>query len=286
MTRSRKDILGSILSLAILCVVAAGSYYYYRTVIDPVPCAKPKMYSVGAFDSRFGITPEEFEAALADAAGVWNMAAGKPVLAYDDKGPLTANLAYDTRQESAELRAMIDAEQARYESDARSVDRAKKDLDDDRAAYDALKASIDARAAAGERMSYPERAKLDKDIESLNEMASSLNRKAGDLNRQIQQLNESAAETNAKVNAYNSSGAGTDFDQGRYVKDAASERITIYEFKSKAELTRALAHEFGHALGLDHNENPASILYPYNKPGGLTLSAEDLAAFKTACDLK
>ncbi|KND47262.1 MAG: extracellular metalloprotease M10 family [Parcubacteria bacterium C7867-004] len=276
----------SVVSLIVLVVVGAGSYAYYSTVIHPQPCTSVKTYTIGTFDAKFGLSKADFMDAINDAAAVWNTAAGKSVLAYDEQGTIPVSLAYDERQQSVELRESIDAEQETYESKAARVDARKKELDKDREAYEVLKASIEARSKNANTLTPDERAELNADIRLLNTMVGRLNNNSAELNVQIKALNALAANTNEKVSAYNSVNAGTDFDQGRYVRDGEGERITIYEFESKNELTRALAHEFGHALGLDHNEDPASIMYPYNKAGSLTLSENDWNAFMAICKLK
>ena len=39
-------------------------------------------------------------------------------------------------------------------------------------------------------------------------------------------------------------------------------QIFIYEFSSIDDLRLTLAHEFGHALGLKHTQDPQSLMYP------------------------
>ena len=39
-------------------------------------------------------------------------------------------------------------------------------------------------------------------------------------------------------------------------------QIFIYEFSSLDDLRLTLAHEFGHALGLKHTQDPKSLMYP------------------------
>jgi predicted Zn-dependent protease len=94
-----------------------------------------------------------------------------------------------------------------------------------------------------------------------------------------------ARKINANVSTYNK-GAGTDFEQGEYKKDASGATIVINEYKTTADLTRVLTHEFGHALGLEHVENPASIMFSYNVGSGLALSDEDIGELKAVCRIK
>ena len=279
-----KKLVSSLSSVVLLAAIAGASFAYYRYVIDPVPCSTAKAYSLGKFDTKFGISQVEFMEALETAADVWNAEAGKEVFRYDVSGQLTVSLVYDERQESVELRNLIDAEQSTYEEKAAEVDAARSALDAGRAAYDRLKDSIEARTQKGDRLTPEERESVNADIRKLNNLARDLNQEADEVNERIRELNALAAKTNAKVDVYNSSNTDADFDQGRYIRDRSGERITIYEFESKAELTRALIHEFGHALGIGHTESKASIMYPYNTTPGLTLTGEDKAAFDAVCE--
>lgn len=48
------------------------------------------------------------------------------------------------------------------------------------------------------------------------------------------------------------------FDKGQF----NGREIVIYEFESEDDLRVTLAHEFGHALGLKHHDDPYALMYP------------------------
>jgi predicted Zn-dependent protease len=75
------------------------------------------------------------------------------------------------------------------------------------------------------------------------------------------------------------------FERGRHVKEGGEEWIDIFQFEDKANLLVTLAHELGHALGIGHNANPASIMSPLIHTDHLALTAEDEAGLKDACSL-
>ena len=65
--------------------------------------------------------------------------------------------------------------------------------------------------------------------------------------------------------------------------------ILVYQFGNKKDLSLALSHELGHALGLNHVENAKSIMYYVtgnNNDILATPSIEDLAELKRVCKIK
>jgi predicted Zn-dependent protease len=118
---------------------------------------------------------------------------------------------------------------------------------------------------------------------ALEKQGAALSAQGAELKKEITAFNASVQGVNSVVKDFNAKAAG-DFEEGQYIRDSSGARIYIYAFTNKNELFHSLAHELGHALGLAHNENLASIMYPYNK-SGVNVSADDLAALKKLCNL-
>ena len=79
-------------------VRSRSSFFYSKQK----PCSSPIGYKLGSFDSRFTISKQEFLAAMSESSSLWSVSYGKPLFVYDEKGPLTVNLIYDTRQMSTQ----------------------------------------------------------------------------------------------------------------------------------------------------------------------------------------
>jgi transcription elongation GreA/GreB family factor len=140
---------------------------------------------------------------------------------------------------------------------------------------------------------------LNKEASVLNNEVSVINAKSRELNTLLDQRNKAAAAYNQTVQIYNQKyGQGLEFDQAEYVSGRKNplifgrgigEEINVYEFTNNADLALALAHEFGHALGMNHVENSKSIMYytsGANTRASFSPSAEDLAELKRVCELK
>ena len=115
----------------------------------------------------------------------------------------------------------------------------------------------------------------------LNEMVREINKLVGSLNRLIKSLN-------LNVGAYNTIGAsrGETFVGGIYHSAEGVREINVYEFSNRDKLVRVLAHEFGHALGLEHVEDRNAMMYKLNEGDARVLSKSDLVALKALCKIE
>jgi predicted Zn-dependent protease len=116
----------------------------------------------------------------------------------------------------------------------------------------------------------------------LEALAAKLNAIVRELNALGARANTLIKDYNTVVNEYNDRAAeAEEFTQGDYTRDA----INVYQFNSEDELILVLAHEFGHALTLDHVANETSIMFrrmgAQEVEGGPT--AEDIAEFERVC---
>lgn len=252
----------------VLAVAGGGLYYQYQ---NSRSCAHPISYAVGAVDIRFGITKSALISDAEAAASIWNKAAGKTLLTYDANAKLKISFIYDEREANAKLGAKILQQQADLDGARAALDAAQSRFATEQAVYNQTVKTINARGGA-----TPSEAKaLTKQQESLNQLADSINSRVAIFNTNVAALNAVTSEYNQNT--------GHTFEQGKYVRDSAGERISIFEFIGETQLKRVLAHEFGHAIGLDHNSDPKSIMFAKNESGNLVPTNTDLSALRAVC---
>jgi hypothetical protein len=272
-----------------------------------LPCREPITYRLGVIDSQFGLSTATALADMEKAARLWDQGTDKKLLVYDqENGAVVIHFTYDTRQETTQKLSAIG-----------------ESVNQDRAAYDALKAEyatlyadyINKKAAfvAANDTLKKEAAQYQADVASWNErggapknvyeqlqaqkahladMQSELKRTQVSINAQVDEVNTLVAELNSlakslnlDVSVYNTIGAlaGEEFEQGVYESSLGHRTITIFEYENHTKLVRVLAHEMGHALGLDHVDDNDAIMAAINEGSKIALTVGDVEELDRVC---
>ncbi len=292
------------LGLLVLLLIATlfGSGFWYNQ-IDTV-CKVPVRYRIGEVDSRFGTSEEEVKRIAEQAEAIWESEPSTELFVYDAEAKLPINLVFDERQENAELEAelredlqakegMSESVGAQYEKLINEFRTLKKQYESRVVTYESSLKDYNSEVADwNSKGGAPEPVlnTLRESETSLKEEQTALEKLADKLNTIVNELNRIGARGNTLIGDYNTIvdeynerfSEGHEFTQGDYKREA----INIYQFDSEDELTIVLAHEFGHALALDHVENERSIMYrtmgAQEREEGIT--PEDKAELERVCD--
>lgn len=292
-------------TIAFIFVAGALAYTGYSIYFYSLgPCEKPLEYAIGRFDTQFGVAKEEFKSRIAVSETVWEKVLNRDVFLYDPDAAFKINLIYDERQLATIQKQKTEFGLSAVEDILNKLDAEFSEM---KTSYDRASASHEARSISLESRQkeyardvdfwnkkggapkneyeklQAEAAALNREVAAFNVEAASLNTEAQELNALLQKRNQAAAEYNKIAKNYNQKyGQGLEFNQAEYTGN----EINVYQFGNKGDLAVALTHELGHALGMDHVENPASIMYYISGDNAATVSlpsAEDLAELRRVC---
>ncbi len=307
----------NILKIGLLLVIGvlSGVLYFTSEERDIIrakyltPCQNPLTYRLGEIDTRFGITEDEVMQAMSSASILWAGALGRPLAVFDEEGDVVINLVYDDRQETVDgelrFRGRIQTEQNFTDQLQKEYDRKKSEFDQQSESY--VKLARETRAKLNELNSWVQeknesggmlknefqdfeqrKAEAERMQAKVLSGRESLDRQANDINRLLDRLNRRIEDKNKLINQYNEEFAGESrFAKATFQRVGDGGVIIVNQFMSKKELPLLMAHELGHALGLDHVNNPRSVMH--GRMGAqqidpmVQLTGEDRQAIRDRC---
>lgn len=313
-----KNFIKNFLSITFIIILLLGFWFFYDEKIIMLfqefqnklqPCQNPITYSIVNIDSRFGLTSEELLIKIEQAEKIWESSINKELFEYSPKGTLKINFIYDYRQQATDAlkeigvalnddQATYDAIKTRYDSLIASYNKERAQLEILIKDYNAEKSALEkdinywnSRGGAPKseyKILEQRRAVLNNKVIIINQAENSLNELIDTIKSTEMILNKLIATLNLQVNKYNMvvSSTGKEFNEGEYTKDVSGTTINIFQFNDEDQLVKVLAHELGHALGLDHLDNPKAIMYYLNEGMNQKLTADDLAALREICKIE
>ena len=288
------------------CILIAGWLWQQSK-----ECEYPVHYRIGRVDSQFDnpkqkyrVSEREYRNAIQEAADLWEKALGRPLFTYDPTADFTINLIYDERQQ-----ATVDSQVL-----ARKIKHVENSNDQVLGRYDYWKDIYDTKSKAYEKVvnnfeagikaynnkvdewnkkgGVPEDqvGALNAERNALDQLRADIDAKHGELEQIRETLSSLQGESSTLVAAYNSNvrtynalhGVKTPFNKGVYDGDS----ISVFQYHDEDDLRLVLAHEMGHALGVDHVERAEAIMHAMmgaQNLDDLTPTATDIQAVKAVC---
>jgi predicted Zn-dependent protease len=245
---------------------------------------------------------------MSDVENLWSDAVKQPLIQYSDSGDVAINLIYSENQKftdnEQQLSQQINEMRKKYYSMRMNYQEESLEFQRNLSQYNKtfteyaqkvneynLRLSRLTNSGIVSRDDDEQLKNLKKEMEflekKLDPLEHELTLEEQKLNRLSEELNNYADEVNEYVFQYrNRYAQSRTFYQGFYTHVGNQKKINIYQFDNTDKLRLVLTHEFGHALGLSHTDNPVSIMN-YNMQlqldQRLKLSDEDISAVKDRC---
>lgn len=245
--------------LIILCFSAVVLYFFTYT-----PCSTPMVYAVGSVDKRFGLSKERVLTELTRAEKTWERYDTRNLFEYmpdSAKPDIRVDFVYDSRQRGLETQKAVQAESDAYAKAVRAYEGRLKTYEANSNEYNIAVKKYDADIARwnkGSRRDSTEYSRLHAEGDRIDSLYASLNKESKVLEDIRDKLEPIRIALNTKIKEINKN-SGEIIEDGRW--DPQEKTITIYRYDGDKELQWVLAHELGHAIGMDHVEDPKAVMY-------------------------
>lgn len=253
------------------------------------PCRWPLAWRLGELDPAFQLSRQDAIFYIEQASQQWQQAIGKMLFVQDQQRGFAIDFRFDARQQQLLQQQLLQRNLQRYEQAIAPglqqlpvrASLLQQQIDEFNQQQQLLQQQItqwqpqQADAAARRQQLLQQQRQLKQQADWLEQQRLQLQRDQDYLNETIRQRNELLP-----VDRHQRTGS---FAVGNMATQGQQRQMTIFAFASPQQLVSTLVHEFGHAIGIGHTTEPASMMYPSQQPEQQQLTETDLAAFTAVC---
>jgi multidrug efflux pump subunit AcrB len=247
-------------------------------------------FKIAEVDSRFGLTQQQVIQLSEEAIQIWHQGTGREYFVYDPNAQLSIRLIYDDRQENFNAMKQTEkklTEQLQHtERDSENISSAQQNLDHLQNSIKQRRYQLDYEfeqlqkeqnalreqhnaSTESQQQLIQKRWRLEEQKNQLQQDIDYFNRKSQGLNSQVHLHNKNADQLREDAMQALRRFPPREFHKGIFMGD----QIQIYQFDTEDDLRLTLAHELGHALGIEHHADPQALMYPM-------LEQQDLKNFR------
>jgi hypothetical protein len=275
-------------------------------------CSKPIRYSIGKIDEDFNISEEYLKNILKRAEDIWEADNRGALFEYDPDADFKINLVYDERQEMSKEKQIVDSRikeiiKERQQNESKHNELEQEYQKEEEMYFNTSRKMIDVQYnyemdVINYNYGFEEDKKREKKLnrrrDTINGQISGLiakekylNSLGSKINKIIEQDKKLVKEHNELIDEFRSKykdREGRVFDYGEYKQAVKKKEINVYAFIDDNDLLLILAHEFGHALGVEHIDNSKSLMYYLMEKQdveNLQLTNDDIIGLQEVCDL-
>ncbi|ENV09955.1 hypothetical protein F966_01122 [Acinetobacter higginsii] len=238
-------------------------------------------YRIAEVDPRFKLSIEQVKTISQQATQIWKDGTGQDYFVYDPHAQLAIHLIYDERQMESEQRRehlnQLESNQQHWVEKKQQLDQIEQEILRSKQLLDLKQQQLNQQiqhynqeqqnarqhpsSFANPEYFQQRQRDLEQNVQTLQQEIAQYNQRIMQLNQQVDELNALDQQLNASVSQYKQRFKPHLFHKGLF----NGKQILIYEFESTDDLRLTIAHEFGHALGLQHADDPQALMHPIMK---------------------